>query len=251
MNTVNHFLEVVGSSLVLLWRSFTYLPTLPRQLPRLWDHCFHIGYATLPIVLILSLFMGAILALQTGYSLKEIAGGQTLLGRIVGLAMARELGPLITGFLLAGRVGSSITAEISSMKVYHEVDALRTMQISPERILVMPRLVAVLIMMPLLAIVSIVVGWYGGMLVSEYVGFIDVDHTVYWSNLRAVTHFSDVFDGLLKAECFGVVVVLIACNQGLMTSGGPREIGRSVTRSVVYAMFMILLVDYCLTRVLL
>ena len=251
MNSIAKLLEYVGACLILLWRSITYLPTLPRQIGRLIDNCFSMGYATFPIVLILSVFMGAILALQTGYSLKEIAGGQTMLGRIVGLAMARELGPLIAGFLLAGRVGSAITAEIASMTIYQEVDALRTMKIPPERMLVMPRLVAILIMMPLLTIVSIVVGWYGGALVSEYVDFIGVGPAVYWSNLIAVTQFSDVINGLIKAEFFGLAVILIACNQGLMTRGGPRELGRSVTRSVVSSMFIVLLLDYALTRVLL
>jgi len=249
MNTARTILESIGSCLILLGRALYYLPSLPRQLGRTVEYCFQIGYLTLPIVAILSFFLGAVLALQTGYSL-DFAGGQELIGRVVGLAVARELAPLITAFLLAGRVGSSITAEISSMTVYQEVDALRTMQLPPERILVMPRLVAIFFMMPLLTIVAVLLGWFGGAVVAEHVGFIGLDPTAYWANLKSVVKFGDVLNGLIKAQAFGLVVVLIACNQGLITRGGPREIGHSVTRSVVYSMFMGLVLDYILTRIL-
>ncbi|MBK1859449.1 MlaE family ABC transporter permease [Cerasicoccus arenae] len=249
MNTARNILEVIGSSLTLLLRAIGCLPRLPRQLGRVFEYSFQIGYLTLPIVAVLSFFLGAVLALQTGYSL-DFGGGQELIGRVVGLAMARELAPLITAFLLAGRVGSAITAELASMTVYQEIDAQRTMQVPPERIHVMPRLVAILFMMPVLTIVAILIGWFGGAVVSEHVSFIGLDPTAYWANLKSVTEFKDVLNGLIKAEVFGLVIVLIACNQGLITRGGPREIGHSVTNSVVSSMFMVLLIDYCLTRIL-
>ncbi|MEO0795473.1 MAG: ABC transporter permease [Verrucomicrobiota bacterium] len=249
MKTALNILEAIGSSLILLFQALGQIFSLPRQLGRTIDYCFHIGYLTFPIVAILSFFLGAVLALQTGYSL-EFAGGQELIGRIVGLAMARELAPLITAFLLAGRVGSAITAEIASMTVYQEVDAMRTMQTPPERVLVMPRLVAIFIMMPSLAMVAIIIGWFGGAVVAQHVEFIGLDPTSYWSNLKSVVQFKDVLNGLLKAQIFGMVIVLVACNQGLITRGGPREIGFSVTKSVVSSMFMVLLLDYCLTRIL-
>lgn len=249
METARNILEAIGSCLILLLRSLGCLGSLPRQLGRVIDYCFHVGYLTFPIVGILSFFLGAVLALQTGYSL-DFAGGQELIGRVVGLAVARELAPLITAFLLAGRVGSAITAEIASMKVYQEIDALRTMQIAPERILVMPRLVAILFMMPVLTISAVIIGWFGGAVVAQHVPFIGLDPQAYWANLKSVTTFADVFNGLLKAEVFGLVVVLIAANQGLITRGGPREIGFAVTRSVVASMFMVLLLDYGLTRIL-
>ncbi len=250
MSTATRILETIGSCLTLFFRALGYLPTLPRQFGRMMDYCFHIGYLTFPIVAILSFFLGAVLALQTGYSLSDVAGMEALTGRIVGLAVARELGPLITAFLLAGRVGSAITAEIASMKVYQEVDALRTMQIPPERILVMPRLIAILLMMPVLTLCAVVIGWFGGAVVAEHVNFINLDPAVYWNNLKDVVTVRDVFNGLLKAEAFGLVVVLIACNEGLMTRGGPREIGHAVTRAVVSGMFLVLLLDYILTRLL-
>lgn len=250
MNTARNIFEAIGSCLILLGRSLAQLPSLPRQFGRLMEYSFQIGYLTFPIVAILSFFLGAVLALQTGYSLNSYTGGHELIGRIVGLAVARELGPLITAFLLAGRVGSAITAELASMTVYQEIDAQRTMQLPPERLHVMPRLAAILLMMPVLTIIAVFMGWFGGAVVSEHVGFIGLDPTTYWANLKSVTQFKDVLNGLIKAEAFGLVVVLIACNQGLMTRGGPREIGFSVTRAVVSAMFMGLLLDYILTRVL-
>lgn len=250
MTTFFSILEGLGSCLILLVSAVRYLYTLPRQLGRLVDYCFHIGYLTFPIVAVLSFFLGGVLALQTGYSLQEIAGAKSLLGQIVGLSVSRELAPLITAFLLAGRVGSSITAEIASMKVYQEVDALRTMNIPPERILVMPRLVAIFLMMPVLTIIAILLGWYGGAVVAENVAFINLDPAVYWAKLKEFTRFKEVFNGMIKAQVFGLVVVLISCNQGLITKGGPREIGNSVTKAVVSSMFMILLLDFILTKLL-
>jgi phospholipid/cholesterol/gamma-HCH transport system permease protein len=209
------------------------------------------GYATLPIVGILSCFIGGVLALQTGFSMRDVPGAQQFLGSIVGLSMARELGPVMTSFLLAGRVGSAITAEIASMRVYSEVDALYTMNIAPERILVLPRLAAALCIMPVLTAVSVVLGWFGGMLVVQYVHFIEIDAQVYWRGLRAFMDFGSFADGLIKAEAFGLMVTLICCQEGLATQGGPREIGTAVTQAVVKSMILILLLDYFITKILL
>lgn len=243
-------LEALGSGLILLYRSLLYLPTLPRQFSRFMDYCFQMGYATLPIVGIMSFFIGAVLALQTGYSLSSVQGANEFLGSIVGLAMCRELGPVMAAFLLAGRVGSATTAELASMKVYSEIEALQTMNIPPERMLVMPRLAAIFCMMPVLTIVSIVIGWYGGMLIAHSVSFIDLDPGIYWRSLKEFATFDDVLDGLIKAQVFGLSVVLICCNTGLRTSGGPREVGTAVTRAVVASMVSILLLDYFITKVL-
>jgi phospholipid/cholesterol/gamma-HCH transport system permease protein len=250
MNPLMKAIDGIGSGVILLFSSLRYLPTLVRQSHRFLDHCFHIGYASLPIVGVMSFFIGAVLALQSGYSLSEIKGANEFLGSIVGLAMCRELGPVMTAFLLAGRVGSAITAELASMKVYNEIEALQTMNIPPERMLVMPRLAAIFFMMPILTLTSIVVGWYGGMLVASNVGMIDLDPGIYWRSLKTLVSFDDVVDGLVKAEVFGLAVVLICCNTGLRTTGGPREVGNAVTRAVVAAMISILLLDYAVTRIL-
>jgi phospholipid/cholesterol/gamma-HCH transport system permease protein len=243
-------LEGIGNAVKLLVRAACFAPTLPKQLPRFMEQCYLIGYTTLPIVAILSFFIGGVLALQAGYSMESF-GAKEFIGSLVGLSMARELGPLMVAILLAGRVGSAITAELASMKVYQEVDALVTMNIAPERILVLPRLAAVLVMMPVLAIIANLVGWFGGAIVAHSVDFIALEPEKYFETLRRYTKFEDVANGLIKAETFGFVVVLVCCSIGLRTRGGPREIGASVTKAVVVSLILILVLDYFLTKALL
>lgn len=249
MTKLNSFLEGVGSTLQLLTRSLAYAGTLPRQFPRFIEQCYLIGYTSLPIVAILSFFIGSVLALQSGYSMQNF-GAQEFIGSLVGLSLARELGPVMVAILVAGRVGSAIAAELASMKVYQEVDALVTMNIPPERYLVLPRLAAILFMMPVLTIIADLVGWFGGALVCHYVHFINLPPATYFATLRQYTHFKDVFSGIVKAEVFGFVVVLVCCNIGLRTRGGPREIGASVTKAVVVSLILILVLDYFVTKAL-
>ena len=249
MNRLTGIFEGIGSTVLLLVRSLRYANTLPRQFGRFVEQCYLIGYTTLPIVAILSFFIGSVLALQAGYSMQNF-GTQQFIGSLVGLSMARELGPVMVAILLAGRVGSAIAAELASMKVYQEIDALVTMNIPPERMLVLPRLAAALVMVPVLAIIGDLVGWFGGALVSNYSSLISIEPEAYFAVLRRYTHFSDVFNGLVKAEIFGFVVVLVCCNIGLNTRGGPREIGASVTRAVVVSLILILVLDYFVTQIL-
>ena len=249
MSRATAFFDHVGSALLLLLRSLRYVPQLPRNYRRFIDQCLQIGYTTFPIVAILSFFIGGVLALQTGYALLEL-GGANFIGAIVGLSLARELAPVMVSILVAGRVGSAITAELASMKVYSEIDALVTMNIPPERMLVMPRLIAVLFMMPVLTILGNVIGWIAGAVVCQYVAFIGVSSEIYFQALRDSVGFRDVLDGLIKAEIFGFLVILIACHIGLRTQGGPREIGSAVTRTVVVSLIMILVLDYFVTRAL-
>ncbi len=250
MRTLTRVLEGIGSTLQLLVRSLSYVPTLPRQWGRFIEQCYLIGYTTLPIVAILSFFIGSVLALQSGYSMENF-GAKQFIGSLVGLSIARELGPVMCAILLAGRVGSAIAAELASMKVYQEIDALETMNIPPARILVLPRLAAVLVMMPVLAIIANLVGWFGGAIVAKYTDFIAIDPPAYFAALRRFMEFKDVLNGLIKAEVFGFAVVLVSCNIGLNTRGGPREIGASVTRAVVTSLILILVLDYFVTKALL
>jgi len=249
MKQLNSILEGVGSTIQLLLRSLFYAGTLPRQFTRFIEQCYVIGYTTLPIVAILSFFIGSVLALQAGYSMQDF-GAKEWIGSLVGLSMARELGPMMVAILLAGRVGSAIAAELASMKVSQEIDALVTMNIPPARMLVMPRLAAVLVMMPVLTIIANLVGWFGGALISKYTKFIDISSETYFAALRQYLKFKDVLNGLAKAEVFGFVVVLVCCNIGLNTRGGPREIGAAVTRAVVVSLILILVLDYFVTKIL-
>lgn len=249
MNIFVRVLEGIGSTIQLLLRSLSYVPTLPRQFGRFIEQCYLIGYTTLPIVAILSFFIGSVLALQAGYAMQNF-GAKQFIGTLVGLSMARELGPVMVAILLAGRVGSAIAAELASMKVYQEIDALITMNIPPARMLVLPRLAAVLVMVPVLAIIANLVGWFGGAIVAKYTHFIAIDPPAYFAAMRNYMKFQDVANGLIKAEVFGFVVVLVCCNIGLNTRGGPREIGAAVTKAVVVSLILILVLDYFVTKAL-
>ncbi len=249
MKQINNILEDFGGVLILCVRSFAYLPSLPLQWRRLIEQCFLIGYTTFPIVAILSFFIGSVLALQAGYSLQAVAG-QDFIGALVGLSLARELAPVMTAILLAGRVGSAISAELATMKVYQEVDALVTMNIPPERILVLPRLVAILLMMPVLTISANLIGWLGGAVIAQNIDFIQLDQRIYFQGIQNFVKFRDILDGLIKAEIFGFFVILVSCHVGLRTTGGPREIGASVTRAVVISLILILILDYFVTSAL-
>lgn len=250
MNQLHAILEGIGSTVQLLFRAVSYAPTLPRQRARFIEQCYLIGYTTLPIVAILCFFIGSVLALQSGYSMQSF-GAKGYIGSLVGLSMARELGPVMVAILLAGRVGSAIAAELASMKVNSEIDALETMNIPPARMLVLPRLAAILVMMPVLTIIGDLVGWFGGAIVSKYTNFISIDPESYFSVLREWVKNKDVINGLIKAEIFGFAVILASCSIGLRTRGGPREIGAAVTKAVVTSLILILVLDYFTTKALL
>lgn len=241
--------EWIGAWVLLTARTIGHLGSLPRQWKRLIDQCLFMGYATVPLVAILSFFIGAVLALQIGYSIIDF-GAKQFIGTVVGLSMVRELSPVMTAIMITGRVGSAITAELASMKVYQEVDALRTMNIPPERFLVLPRLAAIFLVTPILLMASVVTGWMGGQVVCQVVPWIDLTPQAYYNSLKSMMTAKDITDGLIKAQCFGIGIVLIAAQMGLRTSGGPREIGAAVTRSVVVCIIFILIFDYFITNLL-
>lgn len=249
MRAIYESLEWLGSGVQLAGRTLRHVPSLPRQTARLVDQCRFMGYATVPLVAILSVFIGAVLALQIGYSLVDF-GGKEFIGTIVGLSMVRELGPVMTAIMITGRVGSAVTAELASMKVYQEVDALRTMNIAPERFLVLPRVGAILLVTPILLMVSVITGWIGGQLVCQFVPWIGLTPEAYYQSLKSIMTVDDLTDGLIKAELFGLGILLISCHTGLRTSGGPREIGRAVTRAVVVCIIFVLIFDYFITNLL-
>ncbi len=239
----------IGSGLILAYRSFASLPTAPRIIKRVVEQAYLGSYTSLPIIAILCFFIGAVLALQTGISVQGL-NMQAMIGTLVGESMTRELGPVMVAIILAGRVGSATTAELASMKVYQEVDALVTMNIPPERFLVLPRLLAVLLFMPLITLVGIIIGWLGGAIICHFVQMISVSPEIYFRSLKQFLTVTDLVHGLVKSEIFGFVVVLTACNTGLRTRGGPREVGAAVTRSVVLSLILILVLDYFITKVL-
>jgi len=241
--------ENIGEMLLLFWRTVQALPLLWRHRQKIYDQLFEIGNASLLMACILSLFIGGVIALQTGPLLAE-RGLSAYIGGIVGNAICKELAPVMMSILIAGRIGSAMAAEIGSMRVYQEIDALRTMNISPVHYLVLPRLVAISCALPILVIFSIMVGWMGGALVAVYNNKIGISFPAYFSNLRDLVDLGKVINGLLKSFIFAVVVGVVSCHQGLQTIGGPRGIGRSVTKAVVNSIVLILILDYFVTRFL-
>ena len=242
--------ENIGEMVVLFWRTLVALPLTLRQRQKVFDQFFEIGNASLLMVCILSFFIGGVIALQTGPLLVE-RGLASAVGGVVGFAIAKELAPVMMSILIAGRIGSAMAAEIGSMRVYQEIDALRTMNINPIHYLVLPRLVAIAVALPLLVTFAILVGWLGGAFVCVANDRIAIAFSAFFSGLRDVVDLKDVANGVFKSFVFALIIGVVSCHQGLITRGGPRGIGRSVTKAVVNAIVLIVIFDYILTRVLL
>jgi phospholipid/cholesterol/gamma-HCH transport system permease protein len=240
----------IGEMLLLLWLTIKAIPSAWRQKRKIFEQLFEIGNASLLMACILSLFIGGVIALQSGPVLRT-RGLVSALGGLVGLSICKELAPVMMAILISGRIGSSMTAEIGSMAVYQEIDALKTMNINPVRYLVVPRMIAICIALPVLVMFSILVAWLGGALVAAFNRDIGVSMEAFFNNLRNVVEVRDVINGLIKSLVFAVVIGIVACHQGLQTIGGPRGIGRSVTKAVVNSLVLILILDYFLTRFLL
>jgi phospholipid/cholesterol/gamma-HCH transport system permease protein len=246
---VLHSLQIIGEVLILLWRTLYFFREAPRNVPSIATQMFIIGYETLPVATVMAFFVGMVLALQTGIELQKY-GTQDIIGAIVGLSMVRELGPVMTCFLIAGRAGSAMAAELGVMKVYEEIDALRTLDIDPVRYLSMPRLIACLLCAPALVIYADFVGMIGGAIISHLHPQIFVSYTTYYDSLKSALKVKEIGIGLVKATTFGGIIALICCYVGFKTSGGARGIGQSTTRSVVLSFMLILVADYVLTRLL-
>jgi len=240
----------IGEILILFWQTLLALPQGWRQRRKVFDQLSFIGLTSLTMVCLLSLFIGGVLALQSGPELVK-RGVSSVLGGLVGLSMCKELAPVMIAILVAGRIGSSMSAEIGSMQVYEEIDALRTMNIDPVRFLVLPRMIAIALSLPILVLFSIPVGWFGGALVCNFNLSIGVGFDSFFESLREVVDRGDIFNGLFKSFVFALAIGIISCHQGLITRGGPRGIGRSVTKAVVNSIVLILILDYFLTRFLL
>ena len=239
----------IGEMLVLFWRTLLASPGAWRQRQKVFDQFFEISNASLLMVCILSFFIGAVIALQTGPVLVE-RGLASAVGGVVGISICKELAPVMMSILIAGRIGSAMAAEIGSMRVYQEIDALRTMNISPIQYLVLPRLLAIAVGLPLLVVFAVLVGWLGGAFVCVANHRIDISFAAFLSNLRDVVEIKDVANGVFKSFIFALVIGIVSCHQGLITRGGPRGIGRSVTKAVVNSIVLIVILDYILTRAL-
>jgi phospholipid/cholesterol/gamma-HCH transport system permease protein len=205
---------------------------------------YQIGNRSVPVVLTTGLFTGMVIAIQTYYQFRRVQL-ETMVGAVIAVSMVKELGPVLTALMLAGRVGAAMSAELGTMTVTEQVDALRAMSVDPIRFLVLPRFVACVLLAPILTVLSDTIGIIGGYLVGvEALGidrFFYIEMTLQWLELW------DIMGGLIKASCFGAIICVVCCYNGLTARAGAEGVGRATTCSVVTSCIMILIADFFLT----
>jgi phospholipid/cholesterol/gamma-HCH transport system permease protein len=206
-----------------------------------------IGIGSLSVVLLTGFFTGAALALQSGMTLDQF-GARSLVGRLVSASMVKELGPVLTGLMLAGRVGSGIAAELGSMMVTDQINALRALGTDPIRKLVVPRYLAGIFMAPVLTVIADMAGMIGGWIIA--VVSLNVGSGVYWSSVTQALFLGDAWMGLIKPFALGFVIVTIGCHVGLRTRGGTQGVGRATTNAVVAGSVGVIAVDFFITPLL-
>ena len=206
-----------------------------------------IGVGSLTVVLLTGMFTGMVLALQSGITLDKF-GARSMVGQLVSASMVKELGPVLTGLIVAGRVGSGIAAELGSMMVTEQIAALRALGTDPIRKLVLPRMLAGLFMVPLLTIVATGIGMVGAWIVT--VTQLKVASSVYWNSVVAGLYIQDVWMGLMKPFFIGLTIASIGCHVGMRTSGGTQGVGRATTNAVVASSVAVIAVDFLLTKLL-
>jgi len=207
-----------------------------------------IGVNSIPVAITTALFTGMVLALQAGYTLEtKIKGVSQFLGSVVSLSLVRELGPVLTAMVIAGRMGSAVAAEIGTMQVTEQIDALYTLAANPVKYLAVPRFLAFTLMLPLLTIFADLIGWMGGLFVSS-LKF--TTSTVYIESTRSSLEVGDIIGGLMKALVFGAIIAIVSCWQGFSTTNGAEGVGKATTNAVVFSFMLILISDYFLTAIL-
>jgi len=229
----------------LTGRAFAGLFTRPFYRHDVIEQFDLIGFGSLTVVLLAGLFTGAALASQTGLTLDQF-GARPVVGRLVGASMVKELGPVLTALMLTGRIGSGIAAELGSMVVTDQINALRALGTDPVRKLVVPRMLAGIFMAPVLTVISDFIGVLGGWVVARYQ--LQVSSSLYWASITKGLYMNDVWMGLSKPFVFGFLIVTIACHVGLRTTGGTAGVGKSTTASVVAGSVAVIAADFFVTQ---
>ena len=233
---------------LLSLRALLGLGRKPFYLRDVIDQMDYAGAGSLVIVLFVSLFIGMALSLQLSAELSAL-GMKMYTGRIVGLSIIREIGPVLTGMVFAGRVGSGIASELGSMILGHQVDTLRVFGVDPIKKLVTPRVLSAIVMVPALTIIGDAISLFGGYFIAVFVSHQSA--TVYWSSVREVFTLENVLSGFIKPFIFGYIIACISCYMGLSTRGGAIGLRRTTTKAVVMSFIMIIITDFVLTRLLL
>ena len=244
---LDNFFTAVGEAVLLTLQGFWFLFRKPPKLEHFFKQLSYIGAETLPVVLVTSFFSGGVIVVET-YSTFHKFHAEYLLGAVVAISLARELGPVLTSLMVVARVGSAMTAQIGTMKITEQIDALKVLAVNPVRYLITPRLVASVISLPLLTIVADVVGIFGGWFVA--VKLFGVNDYLFWQKMKDIVNIHDFLGGLYKAMVFGLVIAAVSCYFGFTTRGGAEGVGRATTTSVVTSSMLILILDYFLSALI-
>jgi phospholipid/cholesterol/gamma-HCH transport system permease protein len=241
------FFEEMGRFFQMAGRIFVWTPRPPYDVRELFRQMVKVGVSSIPVVFLTAMFTGMVMALQMFTVLRRI-NAESFVGSGVSLSMVRELAPVLTGLIVSGRAGSAMGAELGTMRVTEQIDALEVMATDPVHYLVVPRVWASTIMLPLLVLMGNAVGILGGYLVA--VVLMGANPVTYTDRTFQFMDLTDLFSGLVKAAVFGFLLAAIGCQQGFYTSGGAEGVGRSTTSAVVVASIAILVADFFLTRLL-
>jgi phospholipid/cholesterol/gamma-HCH transport system permease protein len=241
---VIRFAENLGRILILLFLTVRQLIFPPFEVRNMFKQMLEIGVRSLPVVVITAIFTGMVFALQTFTGFKRF-GAEALVGTVVALSMTRELGPVLTALIVAGRAGAAMAAELGTMRVTEQIDALETLATNPVKYLIVPRFIAGLLMLPALSAVADIIGITGGYFVT--VGLFKTSSIVYWKRTWDYLEMSDIYNGLIKSAFFGASIALISCYKGFYTRGGAEGVGKATTGAVVLSSMTILISDYFLS----
>jgi len=229
-----------GGLAILSGRAVRWTFLAPLKRGRVLEQARKAGVDSLPIVALISLFIGVIFTFQIAYLMQRL-GSEMYIATIVALSLVRELGPVITALIVAGRVGAAITAEIGSMQVTEQIDVLQILLVSPIRYLVVPRLIALALMLPLLTLYADIIGIFGGYLICVYK--LGISSTIYTKMTFDALLFKDLFTGLGKTIVFGMVIALVSCYEGFNVQGGSEGVGRATMKAVVTSFILIIATD--------
>src|SRR5437868_8280684 len=243
----NDIVPSVQDYSLLAGRSLANLFRHPRYFADMIQQADLVGVGSLPIVVLTGTFTGAVLALNSAHTLERF-GSLSLIGQLVSVGMVTELGPVLTGLMVAGRNSSGMASEIGSMVVTEQIDAMRALGTDPTKKLVTPRMIATVIMLFFLTIIADLFGLLGGSIVA--VLMLGLDWNQYWTSAWQILAFGDVFTGLLQPLFYGFVIATVGCYYGITTTGGTQGVGRATTQAVVASMALILVVNFFLTRVI-
>lgn len=241
------FVEELGAFFLFIFQSISNLIKPPIFIKQFFKQMEFIGIRSTPVVLLTGVFTGMVSGLQTyhGFSL---FGAESLVGSTTALGLLRELGPVLASLMVTARAGSAMTAEIGIMRVTQQIDALVVMGVNPYQYLIIPRIVAAIIMMPMLTLIFDTIGMIGSYLVGTVI--LEIDKGVFMARIVEYVSYSDLFSGLIKGAFFGAILAIVGCYKGYNTSGGAEGVGQSATQSVVLSSVSILIADYVLTAIM-